>query len=675
MIKKILIGLGIVVVLVLGVVISLPFWIDMNAFKGKITETINHNIEGTFQVSSVSLRGLTIQAHKMSLESKDTFKHREILFVEDVRVKVSLFSLLMFHPRVTLELLSPKIDLVKNQQGKLNVMSLVKTAPKPDVVVQKSSKDSKTQRVLPAFLINAKVTLAVEQAQVQYIDEGTGSKTVIRDLNVKLKNVSLNDPIDFDVAAVVAGGANAPAFFQGLVKAKGTAEVQTSAQKRIEKIQLNSQVGLGALEISLKGSISDLETLQANLEVSTPSVSLAELRKSFGFLHPFAIQGTFEMAGKVKGPLKKYDVCTVDLQSHLKLAMKETQLELTTNVSEVLNHLKATISLNANKVDLDELLSGPKMALGGWIWMPVAVAAPVVSQQKDLLGNFRNNEILRGLKASGRIAIQKLYFKKALFSKIDGQFELNQLTLVLSKLNLEAFKGTLQNSGKVDLAGEQPTYDFSTEIKTFELNEMLTMANPLLLKDVLIGKLDGDLKISGRGLLWPEMKRTLKGQGKIAVQEAELKGLNIGKTLQEQLKILAIFSESDILKEKLDGKINFIRSTLFIKEGKLYTPDAFLDTPQYQATLNGYATFDKEIRYSGEVLLPKEKLSRSLASLANAQGKVGFPFLLSGTLPQFSFQVDVNKVAQRAAKQSLTKKVQEKVKEKLGIDLPVELPF
>ena len=354
-----------------------------------------------------------------------------------------------------------------------------------------------------------------------------------------------------------------------------------------------------------------------------------------------------------------------------------TELKFTSTLSETLGNLKSQFRLESAMLNLDKILPKKKANWTNQIfaWLGISKAMAVVSQPKtDFWETLSKNKILQGLDAKGFIDIKKLTYKETDFQNVQGDLIFQSLKLTLKQFHMAAFKGVLDMDGFVRLDTPKPSYVLSTDVKDFQLNPMLTMGAKNL-KDVLFGELNADLKLEGAGFSFQDIEKNLKGKGKIIIEEAEMKGLNMGESLKEQLQLISIFAGSDILNENLESKIDKLQSSLIIQQGKLYTPDAVLEAKAYQAKMKGFASFQKDVNYTGELLVPKEKLPRSLASVADEKGRVAFPFMLSGKLPKPNFSVDVAGVARKAMQSQVKEKVQEKLKEKLGIDLPIELPF
>ncbi|MBI2645575.1 MAG: AsmA family protein [Deltaproteobacteria bacterium] len=665
--KKVLIGVSAVLVLLVIVVISLPFLLDLNKYKGQIKQEVEKRIHGTFDVESLAIKGLGVNVKNLVITSTGEFKNKKLLSVGEAKIKISVLSLLTANPKATVLLKKPQIYLVKNEAGELNVTTLPKKGG--DVPAQEV-KEKKTSSKLPALLLGVKLSFLAENASLQYSDEKTQAKTEVQDLNISLKNISFNSPIDFNVSALLTSRAGKTSFFEGRLSFNGKAKVVTDSSRKLKGIDLDAKASVGDFALSAKGKISDINTLQTDFVISTPSLSVSKIKNSFAPFKNYNIDGTFSMNGDVKGSLKNFDQCLVNAKVNLKLTSGQTDLEFKVSLSEALSHLKGSFLVEASTLNLDEIL--PAKKAGALKFFAQAYAE---ESKKNPFEAIKNNPLFKGLSGSGKLDIKKIIFRKSELTNLSGDFDLKNLQFSISKLGLKAFKGELSAKGNFRIDTPRPQYRLTTVVQNVQTNPMLTMGSPVL-KDVFIGTLNANMDLQGEGATFEDVKKYLTGNGKVDIKDAELKGLNMGEALKQKLQVISIFSGSDIFNENLESKINFIRASLVIKNGKLTTPDALLDAmPGYSAKMKGYASFDKEINYDGSLLLPAKKLSRSLASVADDKGMVAFPFTLTGVLPKFSFNVDADKVAQMAVKATFKSKMGEKIKEKIGIDLPVELPF
>ena len=676
--KKVVLILGGLFILLMVAVISLPFLIDLNKYRPQIKAEIEKRINGKFEIESLGFKRLGVQIKNLSITSSGDFTEKSLLNVGEAQVSISLRSLLTFKPRATVILKKPQITIVKNRSEVFNVVALPAKKGEADVQpdegageTPKPEKSALGEKALPAFVLGAKLSFVAQQASLRYIDEEKNTKSEVEDLHISLRNISLNQPIDFSVSARLSSAAGKTPLFEGKFSLDGRAKVLVNRAQKISGLEFNSKLSLGELTAHLEGKISDLKTLQTDFNIQTPSLSLAKLKNTFGALKKYNVDGTLTLNGDIKGQLKHLEQCHVNAKIHLEMKSGGTDLDFKATLKDTLNQLKGEIILEAASLNLDELL--PQNSAWHDPFLRAVYAA--AEKKEDPFETLRNNEIFKGLRADGRVDIKEIIFRKSKIENLKGDFDLNHLKFSLSRFGFQAFGGKVSLKGDVDLSKPAGGYALTTVAQNLKMNPIMTMASPAL-KDTVFGTLNANMRLDGSGLSVDTIKQTMVGRGKVDIQEAELKGMNMAKTLQEEIKLISIFAGQKIFGENVQPKFEFIRSTLIVRNGKLYMPDAVARGDGYGATLKGFASFEKEIDYKGEILVAANKFdSRVLASLADERGMIAFPFALTGTLPKFKLSVNAAAVAQKAAGAALKKTIGEKVKEKIGIDLPVELPF
>src|SRR3989338_8815458 len=272
--KKVLIGVSSILIL-LGVgVVSLPFLLDLNKYKGQIKQEVEKRIHGTFDVESLAIKGLGIEIKNLAITSTGDFKNKKLLNVGEAKVKISVLSLLTANPKATIFLEKPQIYVVKNETGELNMTSLPKKGEEGSAQEEKGKKKSSK---LPALILGAKLSFLAENAALQYSDEKTQAKTEIEDLNISLKNMSFNSPIDFNISALLTSQAGKVLFFEGRLSFNGRAKVITDSVRKLKAIDLDAQASIGDFSILAKGRVSDFNALQADVVISTPSLSVGKI--------------------------------------------------------------------------------------------------------------------------------------------------------------------------------------------------------------------------------------------------------------------------------------------------------------------------------------------------------------------------------------------------------------
>lgn len=194
--KKLLIIIFIIILLLIGTVIAVPFFIDVNKYKGKISQIVTEKtgkkleIEGDISFSIFPSISLNVGKTRV-LGDKEGDK--DIVSLSEFVLKLKLKPLLNKKVEVNeIKLVEPKINLVVANNGTKN-WDIKKTA--------KSSKDKKKNDPDQALDIQEilKVdSVTIQNAHVSYTDKTNGTKVALKDFNLATAFNALDNPISID---------------------------------------------------------------------------------------------------------------------------------------------------------------------------------------------------------------------------------------------------------------------------------------------------------------------------------------------------------------------------------------------------------------------------------------------------------------------------------------------
>ncbi len=217
--KKILIGLAVVLVLCVGLAAVAPFVIDLNKYKGAILSKIRPYIaqEVDFQdVDLTILKGLGVEIEGLRISDSPAFSKEAFFALDKLQVRVALFPL--FKKQIKIEkiiLNAPVVRLARNTKGKFNFEEILVSgeklppaqAPSPEKGPDEKTAGKKSSGILAGLLVDE---LAIRQGEIRFRDEmrfpGAGPVT-IDTLDLQLESVSLKEPISISLTAdVMAAG-------------------------------------------------------------------------------------------------------------------------------------------------------------------------------------------------------------------------------------------------------------------------------------------------------------------------------------------------------------------------------------------------------------------------------------------------------------------------------------
>jgi AsmA protein len=212
----------------------------------------------------------------------------------------------------------------------------------------------------------------------------------------------------------------------------------------------------------------------------------------------------------------------------------------------------------------------------------------------------------------------------------------------------------------------------------------------------LRGKLQTDLTLSGSGKQWPAIRQSMRGNGKLAVHDGALQGINIVDSAVTSVTGIAglsnfisprvrkkypqLFGSSDTPFDQLGG-------TFQIADGRATTNDLLLSARDYTVNGKGYFSFEQEVDFTATLVASENLTADIIADVKEARYLTGnsdrleIPFRLEGTLPNARLKPDSGFIAnalQRAivdkGLDSLFKKGKKKDDEESGADTAPRKP-
>ncbi len=281
---------------------------------------------------------------------------------------------------------------------------------------------------------------------------------------------------------------------------------------------------------------------------------------------------------------------------------------------------------------------------------PDAPAAPPV--------NLRGNVAL----AEGSITGIDFQNLKAVFSILNG--------LVKSQQTVQMFGGAYQGNLSANLAQAKPDYQFEIKLAEMQAGEVTSAPN------ILFGRLNTDLKFSGKGFDWEGISTTLTGSGKLKLNDFKLTTLDVMPKLAKSLSAVSTVAGFTVPDDLSTRSFDKVRATLRIKEGKIHSDDLQLWGPDVQLLGEGLIGLDSSLAFDGTAVL-LGKLAKSLGKrakfLMDQEGRINIPLAIQGTVTQPQIALNekhLTDLAQRALTQQVKDKAGKKAKKILDQILP-----
>jgi uncharacterized protein involved in outer membrane biogenesis len=308
--KKLLWIFGGLICAFLVAVISIPLFVDVDQYRPRIVAEANKRINGQLELGklSLSLWG-TIKIHADSIKLTVNGFPEPMVTTQQFHIEVPIFAALTGHPQAIAVLDSPKINVVKEANGKMNAMELMKVpgagaqaepAPLPAPVADEvkevnaavkkkpgatdpkapppapaapSAQDTANfvasrggganvvkpaQPVapagapqVPAIVANASLGIRINNGDLNYTDRVTKSTYQVIGLDVNGKNLGLGSEMTITVKAPVKG-ASPTMTFEGPVTAD-VALKPVLADGKVKAVSGKIDLDATKLAVEMKG--------------------------------------------------------------------------------------------------------------------------------------------------------------------------------------------------------------------------------------------------------------------------------------------------------------------------------------------------------------------------------------------------------------------------------------
>ena len=222
--------------------------------------------------------------------------------------------------------------------------------------------------------------------------------------------------------------------------------------------------------------------------------------------------------------------------------------------------------------------------------------------------------------------------------------------------------GTIRMSGTVRDVMALPQVTLDVALEELSLEKLLPTSDPNAPQ--LQGRFSASFQGSVQGKEWPELSKTLSGQGRLALRDGVIMNLNILREIFQHLSVIPGLGESlearlpKSYQEKLSSQntlLGPIDLPIVLKNGTLSFEHLQVSTDTFELDGTGEISLDGGFGGQAEIRIEPE-LSQALAAsvnefqyLTNERGQVAFPVKIKSHLPHVSVLPDLQYIASRLA--------------------------
>ena len=206
--RKLTIIAGIVLLLI--VVIAAVALVSLNGLIARnreyllaqVKEAVGRDV--TVGEIGVSLwGGIGARLNQFSVADDPAFGKEPFVRAEDLQVNMKLLPLLRKEFQVSKVILHrPVINIIKDQKGQFNFSTLGGPKEKKEAEKEKEKEEKEKGRRPPALLVSL---VDVDNGQIHYVDGSQGIDFRANQIDLKLNDISFDQPIRVDLSAAVFG--------------------------------------------------------------------------------------------------------------------------------------------------------------------------------------------------------------------------------------------------------------------------------------------------------------------------------------------------------------------------------------------------------------------------------------------------------------------------------------
>ncbi len=666
--KYFLLALGGIVLVALAAAAYVAATFNPNDYKPQIVQLVKDKLDRTLRIEGdikltfypalgADLGGLTLSEHASD---------KEFAAVESARVALQLMPLLSRQVVISqIEVRGLRANLLKHKNGSTNVDDLIGSeAQKPQQAP--GAPERPTQKPIQ-FNIDH---VLIENASLAYADERSGAKYTLNKLKLKTGRIAAASPADIELEFAL--GASQPKLNADVQLKTRLAYAFDSGQFKLDALDLGVKgeaAGLNPLALSLKGSIEgDAKALKSGglalaidakhgantIKAKLSSPLTLDLAEQTVDLHKLVANLAYTDAKSARAPL------AIELSGSARadLPKQRASMDFSAKFGESTITGKAGLAhfsppsyvfdLNLDKLDADRYIAEKKPE--GQSAGAGQGAAGKPEQPLDF-------SALKTLQANGSLKIGSLKFANLKAQNLRLNAKAGGGRLEVNPLNAELYQGRMSGSVSL-LAAATPQIAVKQTLTAISIGPLLKDA---IDRDLLEGKGNVTLDVSGQGATVSAIKKALNGSASLNLADGALKGINIGETIRNAKARLGTLKGETTHASNAAEKTDFteLKASFAIRNGIAHNSDLSLKSPLLRLGGEG----DINIGADSMDYLAKATLVATAAGQGGKEASelkgLTIPVHVSGPFSALSYKLDFNALVKGAAQQKIDEKNEE----------------
>ena len=646
--RKIAIVIGIVVVVIVVAVGILVATFNPNDYRGTVQTKLEQQLDRKVTLGNMDLGliPLRFRVYNLSVADDPKFSDRAFVQTQELSVSVKLLPLLSKSVQIdSLSLDRPRVELIKNAQGVWNFATMGQKAPGTAPAAAPASSQP--------FSLGE---LSINDGQVAITDlQNSKPRTVYDHINVKLTDFAPDSPFNLDASVQLPGSGNQEVSLQGKggplshanpasTPFKGTFELKgvqiAGLQKFLQTPALVNTDGVlsGHTDIS---SASGKLSASGQMNVDNP--------KLHGIDVGYPINADYDVSDDLTN-----DLLTLN-RGNIKLG--STPISVAGTVSSKTPTAQLNLELKANAVSIAEIAR--LSAAAGVAFAPGTTVNGQISADIKAQG-ASDKPALNGALAGSNIQISG--------KEIAKPVQISAVNIALSPTEIHSDNFNVVSGGTTaavqfslkEYTSNSPQVNATLRAPQAALPDLLSMAKAYgvtsLDKVSGAGNLSLDMSAAGplQSLSSDQIAKALNGTINVNFNNVHYAGVDVSHQL------LSMIGSSQAGKDQGYTNVQKLTGTILVKGGVAQTSNlqALLDIGNVGAT--GTANLSSQtLNMQMTAVLSKSFAQQAggtavggymTTALANNQGELVIPAIVTGTFQNPKITPDLQKIAQMKLK-------------------------
>ncbi|CAB1064108.1 hypothetical protein D1BOALGB6SA_8899 [Olavius sp. associated proteobacterium Delta 1] len=624
--------IGCLALVIIAAMLLIPMFVDVQKYKpmleSKVTEATGRpfSVGDDLRLSLFPWAGVSFS--DLRLGNPAGFADKDFVTVKSFEVRIKLLPLISKDIQIKRFVVNePRFILIKNKKGRANWEQ--PKQPSKDTPTRQEEKvppedTGKFELPISALTVG---NLAIQNGSALWDDRTTGIRKEISQINLALKDVSLERPVTLTFSALVD---QKPISIEGSVGPLG--RVFQAATIPIDL----SLKALKQLALRLKGSLENPLTNPAvNMDIEIAEFSPRKLVAELGQDFPVKTSDPKALNSLALKTHVKADAGKVSLTNGT-MSLDQSKLNFSAAASEF-SRPNLKFDLDLDQINLDRYMPPPSDQ----------AAAEKSSGKAESSAKRPDYTPLRRMILNGTAKIGQLTVSKARVQDVLLQIKAKDGIIKLDPMQLKMYQGNVTGKAVLNVAQNTPRSDLKLRINDIQVNPLL---KDVLEKDFLEGRTNADIKLTMVGDAPYQIKKTLNGKGDLRFNDGAIVGIDLASMARN---VQSAFGAGTQGGQRPRTDFTELAIPFTIKNGVANTPASSLKSPFIRILVAGTADLVKEtLDFRVE---PKAVASIKGQGDASQRSGLMVPVLVSGTFSSPKFRPDLS----AAAKQNIEKQIVE----------------